>query len=199
MGLNLEQKQAVVSEVAVQLGKAQAVIVAEYRGLDVGAVTDLRLKARKSGLYLRVLKNTLARRAVKGTPFEKLSDQMAGPLMYGIAQDPVAGAKVLAAFAKDNEKFVIKGGVMANALMSAKDVKTLATMPSREELLGQVLGMLLGVGGGVIAMLNQPARQVASQIQKLAEREGASEPAPVHEPAAAEAAPAAAAAETPGQ
>ena len=70
MGLNLEQKQAVVSEVAVQLGKAQAVIVAEYRGLDVGAVTDLRLKARKSGLYLRVLKNTLARRAVKGTPFE---------------------------------------------------------------------------------------------------------------------------------
>ena len=84
MSLNLEQKQAVVSEIAVQLGKAQAVIVAEYRGLDVGAVTDLRLKARKSGLYLRVLKNSLARRAVKGTPFEKLSEQMVGPLMYGI-------------------------------------------------------------------------------------------------------------------
>ena len=78
MGLNLEQKQAVVGEIAVQLGKAQAVIVAEYRGLDVGSVTDLRAKARKSGLYLRVLKNTLARRAVKGTPFEKLSDQMSG-------------------------------------------------------------------------------------------------------------------------
>ena len=78
MGLNLEQKQAVVSEIAAQLGKAQAVIVAEYRGLNVGAVTDLRAKARKSGLYLRVLKNTLARRAVKGTPFEKLSEQMAG-------------------------------------------------------------------------------------------------------------------------
>ena len=142
MGLNLEQKQAVVSEIAAQLGKAQAVIVAEYRGLNVGAVTDLRAKARKSGLYLRVLKNTLARRAVKGTPFEKLSEQLSGPLMYGIAQDPVAGAKVLAAFAKDNELFVIKGGAMANNLMSVKDVKALATLPSREELLAKLLGTM---------------------------------------------------------
>ncbi len=142
MGLNLEQKQALVSEIALQLGKAQAVIVAEYRGLDVGAVTDLRAKARKAGLYLRVLKNTLARRAVKGTPFEQLSGQMAGPLIYGIAQDPVAGAKVLAAFAKDNEKFVIKGGAMANMLMSVKDVRVLAALPSREELLAKLLGTM---------------------------------------------------------
>src|SRR5712671_3336978 len=99
-----------VSEVSAKLSGAQAVIVAEYRGLDVGRVTQLRAKARKSGLYLRVLKNTLARRAVKGTPFEKLSEQMVGPLMYSISQDPVAGAKVLSAFAKDNEKFVIRGG-----------------------------------------------------------------------------------------
>jgi len=153
LGLNLEQKQAVVSEIVVQLGTAQAVNVAAYRGLDAGAVTDLRLKARKSGLYLRVLKNTLARRAVKGTPFEKLSDQMAGPLMYGIAQDPVAGAKVLAAFAKDNEKFVIKGGVMANALMSAKDVKTLATMPSREELLAKLVRTMNEVPGKFVRTL----------------------------------------------
>ena len=142
MGLNLEQKQAVVGEIAAQLGKAQAVIVAEYRGLDVGAVTDLRAKARKSGLYLRVLKNTLARRAVKGTQFEKLSEQMSGPLIYGIAQDPVAGAKVLSAFAKDNEKFVIKGGVMANALMSVRDLKVLASLPSREELLAKLVGTM---------------------------------------------------------
>src|SRR5262245_10192368 len=131
-----------VSEVAAKLTGAQSVIVAEYRGLDVERVTQLRSKARKSGVYLRVLKNTLARRAVKGTPFEKLSEQMAGPLMYGIAQDPVAGAKVLAAFAKDHEQFVIKGGAMANALMSSKDVKALATMPSREELLAKLVGTL---------------------------------------------------------
>ena len=142
MGLNLEQKQAVVSEVARQIGGAQAVIVAEYRGLSVSAVTDLRTKARKSGMVLRVLKNTLARRAVKGTPFEKLSEQLMGPLMYGIAQDPVAGAKVLAAFAKDHEQFVIRGGAMPNALMSVKDVKALATLPSREELLAKLAGTL---------------------------------------------------------
>ena len=142
MSLNLEQKQAVVSEVAAQLGKAQAVIVAEYRGLNVGAVTDLRAKARKSGLYLRVLKNTLARRAVKGTPFEKLSEQMVGPLMYGISQDPVAGAKVLAAFAKDNDKLVIRGGAMPNVLMSVTDVKALAMLPSRDELLAKLMGTI---------------------------------------------------------
>jgi large subunit ribosomal protein L10 len=142
LGLNLEQKQAVVSEIAAQLGKAQSVIVAEYRGLDVGAVTELRSKARKSGLYLRVLKNSLARRAVKGTPFEKLSDQMVGPLIYGISQDPVAGAKVLSAFAKDNEKLVIRGGAMPNVLMSLKDVKALAALPSREELLAKLVGTM---------------------------------------------------------
>src|SRR4029079_8295487 len=101
-----------VSEVADKLKGAQAVIVAEYRGLDVERVTQLRSKARKSGLYLKVLKNTLARRAVKGTPCDRLPEQMVGHLMYGIAQDPVAGAKVLADFSKENELFVIKGGAM---------------------------------------------------------------------------------------
>ena len=142
MGLNLEQKQAVVSEIAAQLGSAQSVIVAEYRGLDVGAVTDLRAKARKSGLYLRVLKNSLARRAVKGTPFEKLSEQMTGPLIYGISRDPVAGARVFSAFAKDNEKLVIRAGAMPNLLMSLKDVKALADLPSREELLAKLVGTM---------------------------------------------------------
>ena len=109
MGLSLEQKQAVVSEVAAKLVGAQVVLVAEYRGLDVEHVTQLWSKARKSGLYLRVLKNTLARRAVKGTPFEKLSEQMVGPLMYSISQDPVAGAKVLSAFAKDLTNAKVQG------------------------------------------------------------------------------------------
>ena len=155
MGLNLEQKQAVVSEIAAQLGKAQSVIVAEYRGLDVGAVTDLRAKARKSGLYLRVLKNTLARRAVKGTPFEKLSDQMVGPLMYGISQDPVAGAKVLSAFAKDNEKFVIRGGAMPNQLISVKEVKALAALPSREELLAKLVGTMQAPVAKLVRTMNE--------------------------------------------
>lgn len=155
MGLNLEQKQAVVSEIAAQLGSAQSVIVAEYRGLDVGAVTDLRSKARKAGLYLRVLKNSLARRAVKGTPFEKLSEQMVGPLIYGISQDPVAGARVLSAFAKDNEKLVIRGGAMPNLLMSVKDVSALAALPSREELLAKLLGTMLAPVVKLVRTMNE--------------------------------------------
>ena len=155
MGLNLEQKQAMVAEVSTRLAGAQAVIVAEYRGLDVGRVTQLRAKAKKSGLYLRVLKNTLARRAVKGTPFEKLAEIMVGPLMYGIAADPVTGAKVLSEFAKENEHFVIRGGAMPNTMMSDRDVKALALLPSRDELLAKLLGTMLAPIAKLARTLNE--------------------------------------------
>ena len=155
MGLNLEQKQAVVSEVAAKLANAQALIVAEYRGLDVARVTQLRARARKSGLYLRVLKNTLARRAVKGTPFEPLSDQLVGPLMYGIASDPVAGAKVLADFARENELFVIRGGAMPGSRMSDKDVKALALLPSREELIAKLMGTMQAPVAKLVRTMNE--------------------------------------------
>jgi large subunit ribosomal protein L10 len=144
-----------VSEISAKLSGAQAVIVAEYRGLDVGRFTQLRAKARKSGLYLRVLKNTLARRAVQGTPFEKLSDQLVGPLMYGIARDPVAGAKVLSEFAKDNEQLVIRGGALPNSLMSAKDVKALALLPSREELLAKLMGTMQAPVARLVRTMNE--------------------------------------------
>jgi large subunit ribosomal protein L10 len=144
-----------VSEVSAKLVGAQVVLVAEYRGLDVERITQLRSKARKSGLYLRVLKNTLARRAVKGTPFEKLSDQMVGPLMYGIAQDPVTGAKVMSEFAKDNERFVIKAGAMVNSVMSAQDVKALAQLPSREELLAKLMGTMQAPVAKLVRTMNE--------------------------------------------
>ena len=161
MGLSLEQKQAMVTEVAAKLTGAQTVILAEYRGLNVERVTQLRSKARKSGVYLRVLKNTLARRAIQGTPFEKLSDQMVGPLMYGISQDPVAGAKVLSEFAKENELFVIKAGAMPNAMMSAQEIKALAQLPSREQLLATLLGTLQAPMAKLVRTLNEvPAKFV---------------------------------------
>src|SRR3989442_7421326 len=150
-----------VSEVAARLANAQAVIVAEYRGLDVEHVTQLRARARKSGLYLRVLKNTLARRAVQGTPFEKLTEKMVGPLMYGIAADPVAGAKVLSEFARDNEQFVIRGAATGNSLMSDRDVKTLGILPSREELLAKLMGTLQAPMARLARTLNEvPGRFV---------------------------------------
>ena len=142
MGLNLEQKQAVVAEVSAQVARAQAIVVAEYRGLAVASMTDLRKKARGSGIYLRVLKNTLVRRAVAETPFAGLADKMVGPLAYGISSDPVKVAKVLHEFARGNDKFVIKAGAMANFVMSPKDVANLATMPSREELIAKLLGTM---------------------------------------------------------
>ena len=142
MSLNLEGKKEVVAEVSAQLADAQAVVIAEYRGLPVEQITVLRTQARANGVYLRVLKNTLARRAVQGTPFEKLADQMVGPLAYGISKDPVAAAKVLHTYAKGNDKLVIKGGAMPNYVMGAKEVGSLATMPSREQLLASLMGTM---------------------------------------------------------
>ena len=142
MSLNLEEKKAVVTEVAERVKTAQAIVLAEYRGIEVVDMTRLRAKARQAGVYLRVLKNSLARRAVVDTPFAELSDMMVGPLAYGISADPVAVAKVLNDFAKTNDKLVIKGGSMANYVLDAKGVKALATMPSRDELLAKLMGTM---------------------------------------------------------
>src|SRR5579864_2844622 len=142
MSLNLEQKQAVVAEVAKEVAGAQAIVMAENRGLPVAAMTQLRAKARASGVYFRVVKNTLVRRAVAETPFAPLADRMVGPLAYGIGPDPVALAKVLNDFAKGNEKFVITGGAMPGQVMSAKDIAALAALPSRQELIAMLLGTL---------------------------------------------------------
>ena len=155
MSLNLEEKKEVVADIAERLTKAQAVVLAEYRGLPVEQITVLRSQARASGVYLRVLKNSLARRAVKGTPFEKLSDQMVGPLAYGISDDPVAAAKVLHAYAKGNDKLVIKGGALPNQLMSAKEVGALATLPGREELLAKLLGTMQAPIAKFVQTLNE--------------------------------------------
>ena len=155
MSLNLEQKQAVVAEVSAELAKAQAVILAEYRSVPVKDMTELRRKARGSGVYLRVLKNTLARRAVADTPFKGLTEKMVGPLAYGISSDPVAVAKVLQEFAKDHEKFVIRAGAMHNMVMSARDVADLAKMPSRLELLATLLGTMQAPIAKFVRTLNE--------------------------------------------
>lgn len=161
MGFDLDRKKAVVAEISAQLAKAKAIVVAEYRGLEVGRMTELRARARKSGVYLRVLKNTLARRAVEGTPFAELSQHLKGPLLYGISPDAVATAKVLNEFARANDKLVIRAGAMPNALMSAKEVTALAVLPSREELLAKLLGTMQAPIAQFARTLNEvPARFV---------------------------------------
>jgi large subunit ribosomal protein L10 len=164
LSLNLEQKQAVVAEVSAQLAKAQAVILAEYRSIPVKDMTELRKRARVSGVYLRVLKNTLVRRAVADTPFKGLSEKMVGPLAYGISSDPVAVAKVLQEFAKDNEKFVIKAGAMPNVVMSAREVADLARLPSRTELLTKLVATMQAPIAKFVRTLNEVPSKFARAL-----------------------------------
>ena len=182
MPLNVEDKKAIVADVGAQLAAAQTVVLAEYRGIPVEQLTKLRASARDQGVYLRVLKNTLARRAAQGTQFEPLADSMVGPLIYGISADPIASAKVLQNFAKTQDQLVIKAGLYNGKLLDVAGVKALATIPSRDELLSQLLGVMLAPVSAMARVLGAVAAQKA---------EGA--PAPVAAPVVAAAAPVAAA------
>lgn len=155
MSLNRKEKAVVIEDVTTQVATAQSIVVAEYRGLDVASVTVLRKNARASGVYLRVLKNSLARKAIVGTPFEALSTKLVGPLIYAISADPVAATKVLSAFAKDNEKLAIKAGALPNSILDVNGVKALATMPSRDELLSKLLGTMQAPIAQFVRTLNE--------------------------------------------
>jgi large subunit ribosomal protein L10 len=182
VGLNRSEKAAVIEEVSAKVVGAMSIIVAEYRGLGVGKITVLRREARASGVYLRVLKNTLARRAVADTPFAALSDLMVGPLIYGISTDPVAAAKVLSDFAKDNEKLVVKAGAMPNYVMDAAGVKALASMPSREQLLGRLLATMQAPIAQFVRTLNEVPTKFVRGLAAVRDQKQAL--APVEEQAA---------------
>ena len=143
MSLNRSEKEAVISEVTSLAAKAQTLVMAEYRGITVAAMDQLRVKARSNGVSLSVLKNTLARRAVAGSSFEVVADQMTGPLIYGFSEDAIAAAKVVAEFAKTNDKLVIRGGVYGGKALDVNGVKALASVPSKEVLLAQLCGLLM--------------------------------------------------------
>lgn len=161
MGLNLQEKQAVVAEVSAQVAQAQTIVVAEYRGIAVSDITKLRANARSAGVYLRVLKNTLARRAVQGTAFEALSENMVGPLVYGISTDPIAAAKVVFEFSRTNDKLVIKAGSFNGKVLDSAAVAALATMPPKEVLLAQLLGLLQSPVSGLARVISAVAEQKA--------------------------------------
>jgi len=173
LSLNLEEKKAVVAEIAAQVASAQTVVVAEYRGIAVEKLTTLRASARKEGVYLRVLKNTLVRRALADTPFAGLSDQLVGPLAYGMSKDPVAAAKVMHEFAKTNDKFVIKAGAMPNFIMSAKDVGNLASMPSRDELLSKLLGTMQAPITQFVRTLNEVPTKFVRGLAAVRDKQAA--------------------------
>ena len=171
MSLNRNEKAAVVTDVAAQVARSQTLALAEYRGLTVEHLNALRKQAREKGVYLHVLKNTLARRAVAGTPFEVASGAMVGPLIYGFSEDAVAAAKVVADFAKGNDKLIVKAGAYAGRALDANGVKALAAIPSREVLIAQVAGLL-----------KSPIQRLAAVLAAVSEKKAG--PAPVDAPAA---------------
>ncbi len=162
MSLNIEAKKAAVEEIGKSIADAQTMVIAEYHGINVDSITRLRANARKENVYLHVLKNTLARRAVEGTSFAALADQMTGPLVYAASEDPVAAAKILHQFAKQNDKLVIRAGSYNGDLLDAAQVAELASIPSREELLAKLLGIMQAPVSGF-------ARALAALAAKQAE------------------------------
>ncbi|EXI66817.1 MAG: 50S ribosomal protein L10 [Accumulibacter sp.] len=159
MGLNLDDKKVVVAEVAAKVATAQTIVLAEYSGLPVAHLTRLRAQARAAGVYLRVVKNTLVRRAVEGTAFAGLAEQMTGPLIYSMSEDPVAAAKVLNDFAKTNDKLILKAGSFAGEALDKAGVQALASIPSRNELLAQLLGVMQAPVTGFACALSALAKQ----------------------------------------
>jgi large subunit ribosomal protein L10 len=162
LSLNRSEKEAVISDVTGLAAKAQTLVIAEYRGITVADMTKLRNAARSNGVTLSVLKNTLARRAVAGSGFEVVSDQMTGPLIYGFSEDAVAAAKVVAEFAKTNDKLVIRAGAYGGKALDVNGVKQLASIPSKEVLLAQLLGLM-----------QSPISRTARVLAALAEQRGA--------------------------
>ena len=184
MSLNRNEKATVVTDVAAQVARSQTLALAEYRGMTVEHLNVLRKTAREKGVYLHVLKNSLARRAVAGTPFEVAADSMVGPLIYGFSQDAVAAAKVMSDFAKTNDKLIVKAGAHAGKMLDAKGVQSLASIPSKEVLLSQLLGLMMS-----------PVSRMARVLAALAEKRGEGAPAAEAPAAAAPAETAAAPAE----
>ena len=177
MSLNRSEKEAVIGDVTGLAAKAQTLVIAEYRSITVADMTKLRNDARSKGVTLSVLKNTLARRAVAGSAFDVLADQMSGPLIYGFSEDAVAAAKVVADFAKTNDKLVIRAGAFGGKALDVNGVKQLASIPSKEVLLAQLLGLM-----------QSPISRTARVLAALAAQRGDGAEAPAAEPEAVAAA-----------
>jgi large subunit ribosomal protein L10 len=169
LSLNRSEKQAVIDEVTGLAAKAQTLVMAEYRGITVADMTKLRNDARSKGVNLSVLKNTLARRAVAGSQFEVVGDQMTGPLIYGFSVDAVAAAKVVADFAKTNDKLVIRGGAYGGKSLDVNGVKALASIPSKEVLLAQLCGLLMSPMSRTAVVLGALAAKKGGGAEATAE------------------------------
>jgi len=161
MALTRAAKKVIADDLVSTFGEVESVIVTHNKGLTVAQVTDLRRKMRDSGALLKVAKNKLVQRAIKGTTYEPLSDLFKGPTVIAYSKDPVSAAKVAVEFAKTNEKFVLLGGAMGNTVLDVAGVKNLATMPSLDELRGKLVGLIQAPATKLATILQAPAGQLA--------------------------------------
>ena len=173
MSLTLEQKQAVVAEVSEVVANAQTAIAAEYLGLTVAEMTDLRVKAREAGVYVRVVKNSLAKRAFEGTPFECMNEAMVGPLMLLSTEDPGAGARVIRDFTKENEKLVTKAIGFDGNLLPPEDLKAIASLPTLEEARASLLGILQAPASQLVRTLAEPGGQLVRVLNAYSTQQAA--------------------------
>jgi large subunit ribosomal protein L10 len=171
MPLNLEDKKVLVAEVTEVAKTALSVVAAEYRGLTVTQMTDLRAKARAQGVYMRVVKNTLARKAFAGTAFEPVGPKLKGPLLLAFSKDdPGAAARVVRAFAKDNEKLVATLVSLGGEVLPGKDLEKVATLPTKDQARAQLLGLLMSPAQQLAAVIAAPATDLARVIAAFADK-----------------------------
>ena len=174
MPLNLEDKKALVAEVAEVAAHAQSVVAAEYRGLTVSQMTELRARARRQGVYMRVVKNTLARKALAGTTFESVGPKLKGPLMLAFSKDdPGAAARVVKDFAKGNEKLVATLVSLGGQVLPAAELDKVASLPTREQALSMLLGVLKAPIQKLVGTLAAPASQLARTLAAVREQKQA--------------------------
>jgi large subunit ribosomal protein L10 len=174
MALRLEDKKTLVTEVNEVAQKAQSVVAAEYRGLTVAKLTELRARARTSRVYMRVVKNTLARRAVAGTPFECVGEKLKGPLILAFSQDdPGAAARLIKGFAKDNDKLVPTLVSLGGTVLPGKDLDRVASLPTRAEALAQLLGVIKAPIGKFVRTLAEPHAKLVRTIAAVKDQKQA--------------------------
>jgi len=174
VALNLKDKQALVAEVAEVAARAQSVVAAQYRGLTVGQMTELRAKARRQGVYMRVVKNTLARRALAGTSFESVGPKLKGPLVLAFSKDdPGAAARVVKDFAKANEKLVATLVSLGGQVLSAAELERVASLPTREQALSMLLGVLKAPMSKLVRTLAEPPAKLARTLAAIRDQKQA--------------------------
>ena len=175
MALRLEDKRAVVAEVKAVAETAQSALAAEYSGLTVSEMTELRKQAREQGVYLRVVKNTLARRAIEGTEFECMQDELSGPLILAFSQDdPGSAARVVKGFAKEHEKLVTRMLSIGGEILPAGDLERLASLPTLDEARAMLLAVFQAPATQLVRVLHEPASSLARVLAAKAEQTEAS-------------------------